>query len=112
MATLVERIAARIPELGVKLAYGESRIVGGEEIMPVSFVGYGFGAGEGTGTPNGQEVSGSGGGGGGVSIPVGAYLRRGGRLVFRPNPIALLVFGLPVVTALGVGVAAVVRAAR
>jgi len=43
---------------------------------------------------------------------VGAYLRRGGRLVFRPNPIALLAFGLPVLTALGVGIAAVVRAAR
>lgn len=112
MATLVERIAARIPEFWVKLAYGESRTLGGEELIPVSFVGYGFGAGEGVGAPSGQDFSGSGGGGGGVSIPVGAYLRRGGRLVFRPNPIALLAFGLPVLTALGVGIAAVVRAAR
>lgn len=120
MATLVERIAARIPEFGIKLAYGEPRTVGGEEILPVSFVGYGFGAGEGTGAARGhaseenagQEFSGSGGGGGGVSIPVGAYFRRGGRLTFRPNPIALLAFGLPVITALGVSITAIVRAAR
>lgn len=120
MATLVERIAARIPEFGIKLAYGDTRSVGGEELVPVAFVSYGFGAGEGTGpaeSPDteahtGREFSGSGGGGGGVAIPVGAYLRRGGRVVFRPNSIALLAVGLPVIAALGVSIAAILRATR
>jgi uncharacterized spore protein YtfJ len=113
MPSLVERVAARIPEFGVRLAYGDRTEVGGEELVPVALVAYGFGAGEGEsdGEPA-PKLSGSGGGGGGISIPVGAYVGSGGRLAFRLNPVALLVFGAPVVAALGVGIAAIVRAAR
>lgn len=117
MTTLIERVAAGMPRFGATFAYGENRTVDGEEIIPVAFVSYGFGAGEGVGAPTAdapseQEFSGSGGGGGGMSIPVGAYLRRGGRLVFRPNPVALLCASVPAVLALGFGIAAIVRASR
>lgn len=120
MATLVERVAERIPEFGIKLAYGDPTAVDGQEILPVALVGYGFGAGEGVGAPSAPageddgapQFSGSGGGGGGVAIPVGAYVRRHGRLVFRPNAFAVLAFGVPAIAALGVAVAAVVKAAR
>lgn len=117
MTSIAERIAARVPEFGVRLAYSDRTEVGGEELVPVALVAYGFGAGEGASEPQDGDapapgLSGSGGGGGGVSIPVGAYVRRGGRLVFRLNPVAMLVLGAPLVTALGVGIAAIVRAAR
>ncbi|MBO9578502.1 MAG: hypothetical protein J7480_07010 [Microbacteriaceae bacterium] len=120
MTSLFERVAERIPQIGVRLAYGETAEVAGEPLLPVAFVVYGFGAGEGEGSgtskaddePGGFSGSGSGGGGGGVSIPVGAYVRRGGRLAFRPNPVALLIFGVPFATAVGVGIAAIIRAAR
>lgn len=117
MTTLIERVTEAMPRFGAAFAYGESRTVDGEEIVPVAFVSYGFGAGEGVGAPTAdasseQEFSGSGGGGGGMSIPVGAYLRRDGRLVFRPNPITLLCASVPVALALGFGIAAIVRAAR
>jgi len=112
MTTLLERLAARVPEFGVRLAYGAPASVGGEEMLPVALVSYGFGAGEGTDGDAEPEMSGSGGGGGGLAVPVGVYVRRHGRVVFRPNAVALLACAAPVILALGAGVAAIVRAAR
>lgn len=101
-----QRLAAGVPDRGIGLAYGPARTVGGVEVVPVAFVTYGFGALDESGR------FGTGGGGGGVAIPLGAYGVRDGDLQFRPNTVALLSLLIPVIGALGLAVASVIRAAK
>lgn len=101
-----ERLAAGVPDRGIGLAYGPARTVGGVELVPVAFVTYGFGALDESGR------FGSGGGGGGVAIPLGAYGVRDGNVQFRANPVALLSLLIPVIGALGLAVATVIKAAK
>lgn len=116
MATLIERLAASVPSWGAKMAYGERTTLGGQELVPVALVVFGFGGGEGSGempengtTPAGRG-EGSGGGGGGYVVPIGAYVGGPGGLRFRPNPIAIMMVAVPLVSAAGWAVARIVSA--
>lgn len=107
MATLTERLAALVPSWGAKMAYGERTTLGGQELVPVALVVFGFGGGEGSGempengsTPAGRG-EGSGGGGGGYVVPIGAYVGGPDGLKFRPNPIAIMMVAIPLVSAVG-----------
>jgi len=117
MANVLEKLTESVPSWGAKLAYGDSTTVNGQEILPVAFVVFGFGAGEGSGemppsdaAPSGKG-EGSGGGGGGYALPIGAYVGGEDGVVFRPNPVALLVIAVPLVSALGWALSRIVRAA-
>jgi len=116
MATLTERLAALVPSWGAKMAYGERTTLGGQELVPVALVVFGFGGGEGSGempengtTPAGRG-EGSGGGGGGYVVPIGAYVGGPDGLKFRPNPIAIMMVGIPLVSAVGWAVARIAGA--
>jgi uncharacterized spore protein YtfJ len=116
MANLSERLAALVPTWGAKMAYGEPTTLGGQELVPVALVVFGFGGGEGSGempeggsTPAGRG-EGSGGGGGGYVVPIGAYVGGPGGLRFRPNPVAIMMVGVPLVSAAGWAVARIVSA--
>ena len=116
MATLTERLAALVPSWGAKMAYGERTTLGGRELVPVALVVFGFGGGEGSGempengtTPAGRG-EGSGGGGGGYVVPIGAYVGGPDGLKFRPNPIAIMMVGIPLVSAVGWAVARIAGA--
>jgi uncharacterized spore protein YtfJ len=107
MTTITERLAQSVPSWGARLAYGDQITLNGQDVLPVAFVVFGFGGGEGSGelpdtdglpAKNGE---GSGGGGGGYSLPIGAYVGGPGGLRFRPNPVALLVVAVPLVSAIG-----------
>ena len=118
MTNLTESLAQSVSSWGARLTYGEKATVGGQELVPVAFACFGFGAGEGSGdAPDDAESSagrteGSGGGGGGFAFPVGAYVGGPGGLTFHPNPIALVVVAIPLVSAIGMALAQVVRASR
>ena len=121
MANVLEKLTASVPSWGAKLAYGEPATVNGQEILPVALVAFGFGGGEGSGemppgatAPAGTAVStgeGSGGGGGGYALPIGAYVGGPDGVAFRPNPVALLVIAVPLVSAVGWAISRIVRAA-
>jgi uncharacterized spore protein YtfJ len=120
MANIIEKLAESVPSWGVKLAYGEKTTVDGHELVPVALVGFGFGGGEGSSEqpdgglgPAGMGVGeGRGGGGGGYAVPIGAYVGGADGLQFRPNRIALMVVAVPVITAVGLALAQLVRAFR
>ncbi len=116
MANLSERLAALVPTWGAKMAYGERTTLGGHDLVPVALVVFGFGGGEGSGempqggsTPAGRG-EGSGGGGGGYVVPIGAYVGGPDGLKFRPNPVAILMAGIPLVSAIGWAVALIAGA--
>ena len=118
MANLTEKLAASVPSWGARMAYGERTELGGRELVPVALVIFGFGGGEGSGEmPEGGSApagrgEGSGGGGGGYVVPIGAYVGDPDRLRFRPNPIALMMVGVPLLSAAGWAVARIVSAAN
>ncbi len=118
MAKLIENLAESVPAWGAKVAYGEKTTVDGQEIIPVALVAFGFGGGEGSGSmPEGGSNpagngEGSGGGGGGYSVPLGAYIGGPDGLQFRPNAIAMAVAAVPLVSAIGAGIAMIVAAAK
>lgn len=115
MATnLLQNLSDKIPGvLGTHAAYGEQVELDGTKLIPVAYTAFGFGAGEGNGTDEeGQSGEGYGGGGGGVSVPIGAYISRGGDTRFEPNLIALLAVGIPFVCVAGKALAKVIRALK
>ncbi|WP_312347688.1 hypothetical protein [Actinomyces sp.] len=90
--------------IGVNAAYGETRSVDGQEFVPVAIVTGGFGSGDDEGRV--------GAGAGGVSLPVGAYVRRGDRLHFAPNPVVALAVGVPFAYATARALVGVIRALK
>jgi uncharacterized spore protein YtfJ len=114
MAELVLELAETVAGVGVKTAYGETVDIGGTTIIPVALGYYGFGAGTGKGDRAGTDLhgEGSGGGGGGVSIPLGAYVGRGGNVRFEPNLIGLLLVATPLVWVTGKALRAVIRSLK
>lgn len=111
MTNLIERLTGSVPSWGARLAYGEKTTLDGHDILPVAIVAFGFGGGEGSGEdPDGSgRGEGSGGGGGGYSVPIGAYIGGPHGPTFRPNPIALLIATVPLVTAAGIALARLLR---
>jgi uncharacterized spore protein YtfJ len=117
MTNLVTQLADSAKDFGVKAAYGDPVEVDGTTIVPVALVWYGFGGGsvdEATGDSKVANLKGvgSGGGGGGWSVPIGAYVGRGGDTQFEPNVIALLTAGVPFVIASGWALKKVIRALK
>ena len=118
MASPLESLTASAPSWGAKMAFGESVTVGGREVVPAALVIFGFGGGGGSGTwpargkaPEG-EGEGSGGGGGGYVLPIGAYVGGPDGLRFRPNLVAMVIVSVPLVSAIGWGLARIITAAR
>ena len=118
MTNLIEKLTAAVPSWGAKLAYGDKTELNGQDIVPVALVIFGFGGGEGsgesleTGSTPGGKGEGSGAGGGGYALPVGAYVTGPDGPVFRPNPVALVLLSVPLVTAAGWALARIIRANR
>ena len=118
MTNLVEKMTASVPSWGAKMAFGESIVVGGQEVVPAALVIFGFGGGGGSGkwpergtVPEGQG-EGSGGGGGGYVLPIGAYVGGPDGLKFRPNPVAMIIVSVPLLSAAGWAVARIITAAK
>jgi uncharacterized spore protein YtfJ len=109
MAELVLELAETVAGVGVKTSYGETIDIDGTKVVPVALGYYGFGAGVGK-DQKGDE--GSGGGGGAASIPLGAYVGRGGDVRFEPNLIGLLLVATPLVWVTGKALKAVIRALK
>lgn len=103
---LTAKLAEGVSQRGITLAYGDTQLVGGVELVPVAFVTYGFGG------IQDSEQYGDGGGGGGVSIPLGAYVGGADGVRFQPNPLTALAIGVIAIGALGMAVSMVVKAAR
>ena len=82
MANLSERLAALVPTWGAKMAYGERTTLGGHDLVPVALVVFGFGGGEGSG-----------------EMPQGGS-----------TPAAILIAGIPLVSAIGWAVALIAGA--
>ncbi|MGZ4661364.1 MAG: hypothetical protein ACXVYB_08805 [Arthrobacter sp.] len=114
MADTVTSLAETFKNVGVARAYGAPVTVGGEELIPVALVSFGFGGGSDAGAGDGAGAKGAaGGGGGGFVLPVGVYSRNGsGRMVFKPNTIAVLAALVPLACAVGMSLRGVLRAAR
>jgi len=118
MANPVENLTTSVPSWGAKMAFGESIMVGGQEVVPAALVVFGFGGGGGSGTwpargtvPEGQG-EGSGGGGGGYVLPIGAYVRGPEGVRFLPNPVAMIIVSVPLLSAAGWAVARIISAVK
>ena len=113
-SNIITNLSDKIPaSLGTKAAYGEQVDLDGTKLIPVAYSAFGFGGGEGSGTDKaGEAGEGNGGGGGGASIPIGAYISRGGDVRFEPNLIALLVVGIPFICVAGKALSRVIRALK
>ncbi|MCD5346928.1 hypothetical protein PX701_15900 [Agromyces sp. H3Y2-19a] len=109
MADLVLELAETVAGVGVKTSYGEPVDLDGTKVVPVALGYYGFGAG--SGSDSGGDQAG-GGGGGGLSIPLGAYVGRGGDVRFEPNLIGLLLVATPLIWVTGKALRAVIRALK
>ncbi len=96
-ASLVETFK----NVGVSMAYGAPVRLGGQEIVPAAVVVFGFGGGS---EAADRATPAGGGGGGGLVVPLGIYRNTGSQVKFRPNPIAVLVFLVPVIVAVGAAV--------
>jgi len=118
MDTPIGSLAESVPSWGAKLAFGESVDVGGRTVTPAALVIFGFGGGGGSGkwpqhgsVPEG-EGEGSGGGGGGYVLPIGAYVSGPNGPKFQPNPVAVIIVSVPLVSAVGWALARIIAAAR
>ncbi|AWB95732.1 hypothetical protein DCE93_08710 [Agromyces badenianii] len=109
MAELVLELAETVAGVGVKTAYGDAVNIDGTTFVPVALGYYGFGAGSGSDEKGDQA---GGGGGGGLSIPLGAYVGRGGDVRFEPNLIGLLLVATPLVWVTGKALRMVIRALK
>lgn len=114
MTELVVELADKVGGVGVKTSYGEAVDIGGSTVVPVALGYYGFGGGSGSGSMDekGGTGEGSGGGGGGVSIPLGAYIGRGGDVRFEPNLIGLVLAATPLIWVIGKSLKWVIRALK
>lgn len=108
MTNIALKLAENVRSAGVKAAYGTPVDVNGSTLVPVALVYYGFGGGD-----AGEEGGGAGGGGGGgLSLPIGAYVKSGGRLRFEPNVISLLAVGIPFLWVAGKALSRIARALK
>lgn len=105
MPNLALELGKQTASLGVTSIYGEQQDLDGVRLVPVALSWSGFGAGE-------DENGSNGGGGGGVSIPVGAYIRKGDDLRFEPNLISLIAVSIPFVWVAGRSLTRIIRALK
>lgn len=113
MPQLSLELAKTVINTGVKTTYGEPIVIEDTTVIPVAYQAFGFGAGEGSGAEGDADArQGSGGGGGGVSIPFGAYVKRGEDFRFEVNPITLVVVAVPFMVVAAKGLARIIRALK
>lgn len=111
MPQLSLELAKTLLSTGVKTTYGDPVVIDDTTVIPVAYQAFGFGAGEGENSSK-DPHAGSGGGGGGVSIPFGAYVKRGDDFRFEPNPVTLILVGIPFVLVAAKGLARIIRALK
>ena len=109
MADFVLELADKVAGVGVRTSYADTVEMGGTQIVPVALGAYGFGGGSGKDAEQGE---GSGGGGGGWSVPLGAYVSRGGDVRFEPNVLGLLIVAIPLVAVTGKALKLIIRALK
>jgi uncharacterized spore protein YtfJ len=109
MADFVLELADKVAGVGVRTSYADKVEMGGTQIVPVALGAYGFGGGAGKDAEQGE---GSGGGGGGWSVPLGAYVSRGGDVRFEPNVLGLMIVAIPLVAATGKALKLIIRALK
>lgn len=110
----VGNMTRSVPSWGTKIAFGESITVGGQDVVPAALVVFGFGGGGGSSTAHqgaAPEGEGSGGGGGGWALPLGAYVAAPDGPRFQPNPVALILASVPLVTVAGWALTRIIAAA-
>jgi uncharacterized spore protein YtfJ len=107
MTNIAETLAAAVKSFGVNAVYGQSQEIEGTTVVPVALMAYGFGGGS-----DGGEDSANGGGGGGYTLPIGAYVGDSLGVRFQPNPVAMLVVGIPFVWVAGKALALVIKALK
>ena len=111
MAEAFSSLVDAFKNVGVSRAYGAPVQLGGEELIPVALVSFGFGGGSAPATED--APAGAGGGGGGFVLPLGVYVHGEGRpVVFRPNPVALLLGLAPLVCAVGLSLRGILHGRR
>lgn len=111
MPQLSLELAKTLLSTGVKTTYGDPVVIDDTTVIPVAYQAFGFGAGEGENASK-EPHAGSGGGGGGVSIPFGAYVKRGEDFRFEPNPVTLILVAIPFVLVAAKGLARIIRALK
>ena len=109
MADFVLELADKVAGVGVRTSYADKVEMGGAQIVPVALGAYGFGGGSGKDAEQGE---GSVGGGGGWSVPLGAYVSRGGDVRFEPNVLGLLIVAIPLVAVTGKALKLIIRALK
>ena len=109
MADFVLELADKVAGVGVRTSYAEKVQMGGVDVVPVALGAYGFGGGSGTAPEQGE---GSGGGGGGWSVPLGAYVSRGGDVRFEPNILGVMIVAIPLVMVTGKALKLIIRALK
>lgn len=109
MADFVLELADKVAGVGVRTSYADKVEMGGAQLVPVALGAYGFGGGSGKDAEQGE---GSGGGGGGWSVPLGAYVSRGGDVRFEPNVLGLLIVAIPLVAVTGKALKLIIRALK
>lgn len=112
MPQLSLELAKTVTDTGVKHTYGDPIVVDDVTIIPVACQTFSFGAGEGSSNSAKDGSVGSGGGGGGVSMPFGAYIKRGADLRFEINPVTLALVAIPLTFIAGRALARVIRALK
>lgn len=111
MPQLSLELAKTLIATGVKTTYGDPVVIDDTTVIPVAYQAFGFGAGEGE-EASSSGRTGSGGGGGGASIPFGAYVKRGDDFRFEPNPVTLILVGIPFVVVAAKGLSRIIRALK
>lgn len=113
MPQLSLELAKTVINTGVKSTYGEPIVIEDTTVIPVACQSFGFGAGEGNASDSAKDaMAGSGGGGGGVSLPFGAYVKRGDSFRFEVNPITFMIVAVPFVVVAAKGLARIIRALK
>lgn len=106
-------IAKNLVKTGVKSTYGDPIQLDDATVIPVASHGFVFGSSEGKlSDAAGDDGAGKNAGGGGVSIPLGAYVKRGHDLRFEPNLTVLLLVGVPFICVAGKALARIIRALK
>lgn len=113
MPQLSLELAKTLINTGVKTTYGDPIVIEETTVIPVACQSFSFGAGEGASRESAKDTAtGSGGGGSGVSVPFGAYVKRGDDFRFEVNPITLMLVAVPFLVVAAKGLARIIRALK
>lgn len=112
MPQLTVELANTVINTGVKNTYAEPIVLGDTTVIPVASQVFGFGAGENSDAKAKESAGGTAGAGAGVSLPLGAYVKRGEDFRFEMNPVAFVIVAVPFVVAVGKTLSRIIRALK